>query len=362
MQSAEGENMPVKIYPRQTILANRHYNQTFTSSSNKEQKESQEQYKDPLMKWPARGLAYTNELGAAISEVAPTLGTLLWFPAMLYFGADIYDKYKNDKTAYDPSKVRGTEQAVFQALASVLLPTGAVITGQKAASVLGKFGKTHLSLQTQEEIINFLQGHMSRRNIAEHKDDIEGFKTSFKTALVNHNQKMKTELKTANPIKLIRNFANYLYYKKHPESIAYNPKLMNFANEKIDEMFDIFSQLDENDTVAPKQFSTRMFKKYNKLKDKFLSDEAYRDTAKSDAIELIIKKYQKSKIMNAKLLKTLGGFIALGLAINPIDHFVEHVVMKKFVAPQLKAIEASKKEYNNKQQKTYKTKFMQEKA
>ena len=58
----------------------------------------QQQYNDPLMSWPIRGLAYSNELGAAISEVAPKLGTLLWFPAMLYFGADIYDKYKNEKT------------------------------------------------------------------------------------------------------------------------------------------------------------------------------------------------------------------------------------------------------------------------
>ena len=37
--------------------------------------------------------------------------------------------------------------------------------------------------------------------------------------------------------------------------------------------------------------------------------------------------------MNAKILKTIGGFIALGLAIKPIDHFVESVVIKKFVQP-----------------------------
>ena len=57
-----------------------------------EQKKKDKKYTDPLMNWPIRGLAYSNELGAALSEIAPTLGTLLWFPAMLYFGADIYDK------------------------------------------------------------------------------------------------------------------------------------------------------------------------------------------------------------------------------------------------------------------------------
>ena len=125
------------------------------------QKETkQQQYSDPLMKWPVRGLAYSNELGAAISEVAPKLGTLLWFPAMLYFGADIYDKYKNEKTSYDPNAKRGTEQAIFQLLASVLMPTGAVIAGQKAASAMGVMGKTGLSLQTQEEVTNFLQEFM----------------------------------------------------------------------------------------------------------------------------------------------------------------------------------------------------------
>ena len=63
----------------------------FTGEQNKKDKK----YTDPLMNWPVRGLAYTNELGAALSEIAPKLGVLLWFPAMLYFGADIYDKYKN---------------------------------------------------------------------------------------------------------------------------------------------------------------------------------------------------------------------------------------------------------------------------
>ncbi len=358
MRIVEGEDMPVNIYPKQTFTVKNNLNQTFTSSK---KEDSESQYKDPLMKWPARGLAYTNELGAAISEVAPTLGTLLWFPAMLYFGADIYDKYKNDKTSYEPSRIRGTEQAVFQALASVALPTGAVIAGQKATSLIGKLGKTGLSLQGQEEVIKFLQGHMNRRNILEHKDDIEGFKNSFKTALTNHTKKIKTELRTANPIKLIRNFANHLYLKKHNQALPYNQKIMKFANQNIDEMFSIFEQLMNDDTVKPKEFSDKMFKKYNNIKSKFLSDEAYKDTAKTDAIELIIKKYQKSKIMNAKLLKTAGGFVALGLAINPIDHFVEHVVMKKFVGPRLKEIEQSRKAYDQKQRSDYKTKFIHEK-
>ena len=39
--------------------------------------------------------------------------------------------------------------------------------------------------------------------------------------------------------------------------------------------------------------------------------------------------------MRTKILKTVGGFVALGLAINPIDKFVENVIIKRFVEPNL---------------------------
>lgn len=42
--------------------------------------------------------------------------------------------------------------------------------------------------------------------------------------------------------------------------------------------------------------------------------------------------------MKTKMLKTLGGFVALGIAIKPIDKFVENVVIKKFVEPNLSAV------------------------
>lgn len=95
-------------------------------------------YNDPLMKWPIRGLAFTNDIGAAVMDIAPKLGTMLWYPAMMYFGADIYDKYRNNKETYDPNAKRGFQQAIFQALASVAFPIIAVHTGQKGASILAR--------------------------------------------------------------------------------------------------------------------------------------------------------------------------------------------------------------------------------
>lgn len=41
-----------------------------------------------------RGLGYTNDIGVAINEIAPKTATLFWVPALMYFGADVYDKYK----------------------------------------------------------------------------------------------------------------------------------------------------------------------------------------------------------------------------------------------------------------------------
>ena len=312
-------------------------NTNFSAKSNADanKKKQDKKYSDPLMKWPARGLAYSNELGAALSEVAPKLGTLLWFPAMLYFGADIYDKYKNEKTSYDPNAKRGTEQAIFQLLASVILPTGAVIAGQKIASAIGAVGKTGLSLQSQEEIINFLQNFTSRRHLDKFNGNIDGFKEQFKESITTKREKLIRENKLKNPIKLL---GDAIFGRRHPESLAMSKKerVLTFANKHIDEMFKIYNSLDTNQ--KPEEFSEKLLNKFNKLKTKYAKDPDYKNTALRDAAEDIIKKYQKSKIMNTKVLKTIGGFVALGIAIKPIDKFVENVIIKKVVEPNLATV------------------------
>ena len=304
-------------------------------TENKDKNKDNKKYSDPLMHWPTRGLAYSNELGAAISEVAPKLGTLLWFPAMLYFGADIYDKYKNKKTSYDPNAQRGLEQAIFQLLASVILPTGAVIAGQKGVSLFGTAGKDGLSLQSQEEIINFIQEFSNRRHLGKYKDNIDSFKNHFTESITTNREKLIRETKIKNPIRLI---IDGIFGRRHPESLALSKKdrVLQYANKNIDEMFNIYSDLIEN--KKPKQSSETLWKKFGKLKEKFAKDPDYKETYLRDAAEDIIKKYQKNKIMNAKIMKTIGGFVALGLAIKPIDNFVENVIIKKVVQPNLETM------------------------
>lgn len=242
------------------------------------------------MNWPIRGLAYSNELGAALSEIAPKLGVLLWFPAMLYFGADIYDKYKNEKTSYDPNTQRGTEQAIFQLLASVILPTAAVVTGQKTASVMGSMGKTGLSLQTQEEIINFLDEFNSRRHFGKYTNKRQEFKDHFIESLTTKREKLIREHKIKNPIKYL---TNAIFTTRHPEAIAMSQKdkVLMFADENIDSMFAMYDELIAG--RRPQNFSDRMWKNFNKLKEKYANDLDYKTTYLRDATEDIIKKYQK---------------------------------------------------------------------
>ena len=88
------------------------------------------EYVDPLMKWPLRGAAFTNEIGEALRPLIGNAATICWAPALMYIGADIYDKYKNDKTEYSPNSRRLLEQAIFQGMASIFLPLVAVKAGQ----------------------------------------------------------------------------------------------------------------------------------------------------------------------------------------------------------------------------------------
>lgn len=327
----------IKINPISNVAFERH----------KQDKKSEPKYSDPLMKWPIRGLGYTNELGAALSEITPKLGTLLWFPAIFYFGADIYDKYKNEKTSYNPDPQRGTKQAIFQALASVIMPTGAVILGQKTASALGAFGKTGLTLQTQEDVTKFIQAFADRRHLEKFVDKKQEFKDHFLESLTTKHSKIVREHKFNNPIQMV---AKIIATRRNPKKMheTQADRVRNFASENIDRMFKIYEELVSNN--KPKEFSKKMWKKFIKLKVKLASDPDYKETFVKDAAEDMIKKYQKNRIMGAKMLKTVGGFVALGLAIKPIDRFVENVILKKVVEPNLQTMFAKKEveEYKQK--------------
>lgn len=287
-------------------------------------------YEDPLMKWPVRGLAYSNELGVAINEIAPKLGTALWIPALMYFGADIYDKYKNDQTAYDPSKRRGAEQATFQALASVILPTFAVHLGQKVISLFN-FGKSSgLSIQAREEHLRCLQHSILHNKLKDFQDRTDEYKKIFDTDLNLYVSEKSGIHRSKNAVK---RFWEWLFQNKHPEAMAQysEEKLKAVSSADIDEIFDIRKQFMEG--KKPPQVSDKLFGKFESILEKFKGE--YGDEALAKAAKYAVNEHLNSKIFKIKLWKTLGGFVSLGLLIKPIDMFVEEVVMEKYVKPSL---------------------------
>lgn len=126
---------------------------------------------DPLAKYPLRAFGYSNEVGAAVSAM-PVWGkaaeAALWVPALMYLGADIYDKFKRGKEG-DYTKASASaavQQAIFQALASVILPTAAVKMGQKIAGDMKKFGATKLTATAQEEMYHKLLSDFDKGKFA----------------------------------------------------------------------------------------------------------------------------------------------------------------------------------------------------
>ena len=310
---------------------------TNTETSTVAMKGLNDNYTDPLTKWPIRGLAYSNEIGVAISEIAPTAGTLLWIPALMYFGADIYDKYKNDKTSYDPSAGRGTKQAVFQALASVILPTIAVKAGQNTISKMAKLSRTGISIDKRinlsENLLNFMETH----KLKDYANNIDEYKEKFRNSITNQTKEMERD----HSLSPVKRFIKYLQGKSANSSQI--EKISKVANSKIDKIFEMRKILLEG--KKPTNMSKKLFNIFNKTKEEFIQNPKYSKDFEDHAAKYVLKAYEKSKIFNNKLIKTLGGFIALALLAKPIDNFVENTVIHKILTPsfdKIKSIQSKK--------------------
>ena len=268
------------------------------------------EYKDPLMQWPLRGAAFTNEVGEALRPVIGGYATLSWAPALLYIGADVYDKYKNDQTEYSPDSRRCLKQAIFQGMASVFLPLIAVKAGQNAFAQAGKFSEDKISINSKEHVANVAEQFVA-------------------------NGKMRAF--DGKDEECIKEFTNNVL-----SSMDYNNKKSSIKN-----LFKVF-RLDSKEKVE--KYSEKTIKELIKLRkdllnpaDEFKSNKWYKayeaDLKKgqtsSVAVKSVLTNYQQSKMLKGKAVKTLGGFVALGMAIKPIDHFVEEVLIGKYVGPEI---------------------------
>lgn len=310
--------------------------QTKTNSSNS--KKNKQKYEDPLNNWVLKSLSYTNEIGAGVNEIAPKLTFALWIPTFMYLGADIYDKYKNDKNEYSPSGKRGVKRAITQGLTSFILPAGAIILGQKITSPIGKFISDKLSINAKDAVYRHTKDVLDQ-SIDEHFDDKTKFKELVKNSLENKVRALENSKHTNNLLKKCYRYLTGYFAASDADS----KKLSAFAEKNADKIFDIKEKLQNN--VADPKIPKRIYKKYNEIKP--IMQKLYGDDYTNYALKTALKEYQNSQIVKNKLTKTLGGIVSLVLLINPINYFVEKILMPKYITPGINLIDEKLKESNH---------------
>lgn len=239
-----------------------------------------------------RGLGYTNDIGVAISEIAPTASRLFWVPSLMYFGADVYDKYKNKGNKYDPNGPRAFSQAVFQAFASIILPATFGHIGQSAFSQIDKYRGEKISTNAKEQTLRFIKHHAAEHDIfnaARNKEDIvDNFVRNFEI----FSKDKKEAYKNKN-----------IFVKTYDKLLA-NCKRGAIANTEPEKL---------------KAFAKREFTK------------VLESCTNKEALGANLDK----QIFKLKAWKSLGSFAVLLLTVKPIDMFTENIIIKKCVKPQM---------------------------
>lgn len=271
------------------------------------------EYKDPLMQWPLRGAAFTNEVGEALRPVIGGYATLSWAPALLYIGADVYDKYKNDQTEYSPDSRRCLKQAIFQGMASVFLPLIAVKAGQNTFAQAGKFSQDKISINSKEHVANaaeqFIANGKMRAFDGKDEECIKEFTNNVLSSMDYNNK--KTSFK--NLFKIFR--------------LDSQEKVEKYSEKTIKDLIQL-----RKDLLKPSEEF-----KNNKWYKAYEADLKKGQTS-SVAVKSVLTNFQQAKMLKGKAIKTLGGFVALGMAIKPIDHFVEEILIGKYVGPEIDKI------------------------
>lgn len=303
---------------------------TINHSSKPNNKAKKHKYQDPLNKKVPVLMSYSNEIGTAISEIAPKLGTALWAPTFLYLGADIYDKYKNDKDNYKPSGKRALKRAIFQGMTSLIALPAVIFTAQSAISPLAQFDKWGINGNTKDAVYKHTKSVIDQAH-GSALDSYEEFSRVIKTTLENKIKSRKTEKKTVN---IFKRTWNKLFTQRYALLSADKTRVLTFAEANAKKTYQILTALNEGDK---RKVPHRIFQKYKKTLP--LMKEMYKDGDYShQATRNALIEYQNSLIFKNKLLKTIGGFTALLLLANPINNFVDKQIMKKFISPGIDQI------------------------
>ena len=317
---------PIKIKENEYKLYHKFVSQNLTTKK----KEND----DILSKYPLRLLAYSNEVGAAISPINNTLGTVLWAPALLYLGADIYDKYKNEDKTYNPSARRSIQQAIFQGLASVIMPTGAIKLGQKIGVRIAK-NKNELSATEKKEIIEFT------RNYLENTEYPKADKATFTEGLLESFSQKAQKNRPFIEKKTLQNKISSVFVESDGYDNIYGKYLKN-----PDPKNPVITYLKKQGDLSQSILSGEPFQnsKYVKHFEKAKALYGNEEIARKDTLAKLLQ----DKNINKSIVATVSGFIALILLAKPIDFFVENILMEKLISPALDKMQETKNQFKQK--------------
>lgn len=286
-----------------------------------EKKTQQKPYKDPLKNPLLIAASYSNEVGTAISEIAPRIGTALWVPSLMYLGADIYDKYKNDKNKFDPSAKRAFERTVYQGVFGYMLMPILIFCAQNIVSPLGKLTKDGISTNARDAVFKHTKEVLTQCE-GENFDNPEKFKEILSFSLKNKINAYKQEKQTSNIFKRILKFST----SKTALTSNKEDKIITFANKNADKMFELKNALTNKEFDKVPQI---IGKNYQKSLPQLQT--IYGDSNIHSPLKTALKSYQNMNIFQNKILKTLGGFMPIIFLSKPVSIFVEKVIVKKYV-------------------------------
>lgn len=330
-------------------------------SSNKEgTKEKKHGEDDIFLKAPLRPFAYSNEVGAAVEPLIGHSAALMsYFPAMLYIGADCYDKYlRGDNDDYQkPSTERLTKEIIFQGFASVLMPTLCIHAGQNLACSANKLFGDKLDARAKNEVSVFLKEQALKFDLT--KDKETAFNALYKNMsekIKNYQQSKQTSGSTIKKYwkKFTSLFNEALSDKmefKHCGNIDTNSNsytnLKSYAKKQFDNMYDIMKSLagcdtgsvkgimdsmEKNGKKISKYKATKLFNKIQKYaKDPSIGTERAKELAIADMARDDIN--MKSLKGGPLLLAVVAGFTTLFAVAPLLDKFGEEVLVKKIVDP-----------------------------
>jgi hypothetical protein len=171
---------------------------------------------------------------------------------------------------------------------------------------------------------------------AEGKVDKEAYKEALSGKFDEIIKHRKTH-KTHNPVKKTINIISSLFTKK--------PTIENvkkYSDMIVDRLVDERQQL--LDGVKPENLSQKAYKKFQKLSKNVAAEE--KQSLAFDAV----RKMEKGRMFNNRILKSIGGLLALSVMAKPIDNFVETYVVDKCVGPAIDKVGTAYHEKRSKKQ------------